>query len=48
MHTVTATDGTTLAYDQVGSGPVVIFVAGVLAPTSGRTRSRRRSSICKR
>lgn len=28
MPTVTSTDGTTIAYDQVGTGPVVVLVAG--------------------
>lgn len=30
MHKVTSKDGTTIAYDQVGRGPVVIFVDGAL------------------
>jgi pimeloyl-ACP methyl ester carboxylesterase len=30
MHTVTSKDGTTIAYDRVGSGPVVILVNGAL------------------
>jgi pimeloyl-ACP methyl ester carboxylesterase len=30
MKTVTSKDGTTIAYDQSGSGPVVIFVDGAL------------------
>ena len=29
MPTVTSADGTTIAYDQVGTGPVVVLVAGV-------------------
>jgi pimeloyl-ACP methyl ester carboxylesterase len=30
MHTVTSKDGTKIAYDQVGRGPVVILVLGAL------------------
>jgi pimeloyl-ACP methyl ester carboxylesterase len=29
METTTAPDGTTLAYDRVGSGPALVFVSGV-------------------
>ncbi|AXB41657.1 alpha/beta fold hydrolase [Amycolatopsis albispora] len=28
MHTVTSADGTTIAYDRAGSGPLVVFVPG--------------------
>jgi microcompartment protein CcmK/EutM len=28
MHQVTSNDGTTIAYDQLGSGPAVILVSG--------------------
>ena len=31
MHTVTSSDGTTIAYDKQGSGPVVILVGGALS-----------------
>jgi pimeloyl-ACP methyl ester carboxylesterase len=30
MNTVTSTDGTTIAYDQYGNGPTIIFVDGAL------------------
>ena len=30
MHTVKSKDGTKIAYDRFGSGPVVILVAGAL------------------
>jgi pimeloyl-ACP methyl ester carboxylesterase len=29
MHTTTSKDGTTLAYDRVGTGPALVFVPGV-------------------
>lgn len=29
MHTTTSADGTTLAYDRVGTGPALVFVPGV-------------------
>ena len=31
MHTVTSTDGSTIAYDRSGEGPVVILVGGALS-----------------
>jgi pimeloyl-ACP methyl ester carboxylesterase len=34
MHTVTSKDGTTIAYDQLGSGPAVILVEGALGTRS--------------
>lgn len=34
MKTVTSKDGTTIAYDQTGSGPVVILVTGALGARS--------------
>jgi pimeloyl-ACP methyl ester carboxylesterase len=30
MHTVTSKDGSRIAYDRLGSGPVVILVGGAL------------------
>ncbi|MGH3715073.1 MAG: alpha/beta fold hydrolase [Micromonosporaceae bacterium] len=34
MHTVTSKDGSTIAYDRTGSGPVVVLVAPALADRS--------------
>src|SRR5690348_11134970 len=34
MRTVTSNDGTTIAYDQTGSGPAVILVGGALSDRS--------------
>ena len=34
MQTVTSQDGTTLAYDQIGQGPVIILVVGALCTRS--------------
>ena len=34
MHTVTSQDGSTIAYDRYGSGPVVILVGGALSQRS--------------
>jgi len=31
MQTVTSKDGTTIAFDKVGSGPAVILVNGAIA-----------------
>lgn len=35
MRTVTSRDGTTIAYDQSGNGPVVILVGGAMSTRSG-------------
>ena len=34
MQTVTSKDGTTIAYDQTGTGPALILVGGALSERS--------------
>lgn len=38
QKTVTSQDGTTIAYEQTGTGPVIILVAAALADRGGTTR----------
>lgn len=38
MPTVTSQDGTRIAYDQVGRGPVLILIAGALQPRMGHVK----------
>lgn len=46
MHTVTSADGTTIAYDQAGSGPALVFLSGAFndrttcAPVAEALRDR--------
>src|SRR5712691_9414577 len=38
QRSVTSKDGTIIAYEQTGAGPVIILVAGALADRSGSRR----------
>jgi hypothetical protein len=36
METVKSTDGTSIAYDRIGEGPVVIVIDGALSTRGGK------------